>query len=51
MAVTQACKEAIWIQRLLEELGHKQEKILVFYDSQGALHNARNPTFILGRST
>ena len=24
MAATQACKEAIWIQRLLEELGHKQ---------------------------
>ncbi|KAH9725675.1 Integrase catalytic domain-containing protein [Citrus sinensis] len=24
MAATQACKEAIWIQRLLKELGHKQ---------------------------
>ncbi|XP_027337749.1 BURP domain-containing protein 5-like [Abrus precatorius] len=24
MAATEACKEAIWIQRLLEELGHKQ---------------------------
>ena len=23
MAATQACKETIWIQRLLEELGHK----------------------------
>ncbi|KAH9660415.1 Integrase catalytic domain-containing protein [Citrus sinensis] len=33
MAATQACKEAIWIQRLLEELGHKQQKILVFCDS------------------
>ncbi|KAH9745510.1 hypothetical protein KPL70_004098 [Citrus sinensis] len=33
MAATQACKEAIWIQRLLEELGHKQEKISVFCDS------------------
>lgn len=27
-AATKACKEVIWIQRLLEELGHKQEKIL-----------------------
>ncbi|KAH9698769.1 hypothetical protein KPL71_024127 [Citrus sinensis] len=45
MAATQACKEAIWIQRLLEELGHKQEKISVFCDSQSALHIARNPTF------
>ncbi|KAH9671138.1 hypothetical protein KPL70_017236 [Citrus sinensis] len=45
MAATQACNEAIWIQRLLEELGHKQQKIPVFCDSQSALHNARNPAF------
>ncbi|KAH9767897.1 Integrase catalytic domain-containing protein [Citrus sinensis] len=45
MAATQACKEAIWIKRLLEELGHKQEKISVFCDSQSALHIARNPAF------
>ncbi|KAH9741648.1 hypothetical protein KPL70_002701 [Citrus sinensis] len=45
MVATQACKEAIWIQRLLEELGHKQEKISVFCDSQSALHIARNPAF------
>ena len=45
MTATQACKEAIWIQRLLEKLGHKQEKISVYYDSQSALHIARNPTF------
>ncbi|KAH9668961.1 Integrase catalytic domain-containing protein [Citrus sinensis] len=45
MAATQACKEAIWIQRLLEELGHKQQKIPMFCDSQSALHIARNPAF------
>ena len=45
MAATQACKEAIWIQRLLEELGHKQEKVELFCDSQSALHIARNPAF------
>lgn len=45
MAATQACKEAIWIQRLMEELGHKQQKISVYCDSQSALHIARNPTF------
>ncbi|KAH9659018.1 hypothetical protein KPL70_023705 [Citrus sinensis] len=45
MAATQACKEAIWIQRLLEELEHKQQKIPVFCDSQSTLHIARNPTF------
>ena len=45
MAATQACKESIWIQRLLEELGHKQQKITVYCDSQSALHIARNPAF------
>ncbi|PON33119.1 hypothetical protein PanWU01x14_355340, partial [Parasponia andersonii] len=45
MAATQACKEAIWIQRLLEELGYKQEKIPLFCDSQSGLHIARNPAF------
>ena len=33
MIATQAYKEAIWIQRLLEELRHKQQKIPVFCDS------------------
>ena len=45
MAATQACKEAIWIQRLMVELGHKQKKINVYCDSQSALHIARNTTF------
>ena len=45
MAATQAYKEAIWIKRLMEELGHKQKKILLYCDSQSALHIARNPAF------
>jgi len=45
MVATQACKEAIWIQQLMEELGHKQQKIVVYCDSQSALHIARNPVF------
>jgi hypothetical protein len=45
MAATQACKEAIWIQRLMEELGHSQQQIVVYCDSQSALHIARNPVF------
>ena len=45
MAATQACKEAVWVKRLLEELGHKQEKITIFCDSQNALHIAKNPAF------
>jgi len=45
MAATEACKKAIWIQRLMEELGQKKQKIVVYCDSQSALHIARNPAF------
>jgi len=45
MAATQACKEAIWMKKLMEELRHKQEKILLYCDSQSALHIARNSAF------
>ena len=45
MAATQACKEVIWIQMLLEEFGRKQGKIYVFCNSQSALHIAKNPVF------
>ena len=45
MVATQAYKKVIWIQRLLEELGHKQEKISTICDSQSALNIARNPAF------
>jgi len=45
MVATQACKEAIWMKKLMEELGHKQEKIPLYCDSQNVLHIARNPAF------
>ena len=45
MAATQACKEAVWIQRLMEELSHKQERTTLYCDNQSALHIARNPAF------
>ena len=45
MTATQACKEAVWVKRLLKELGHKQKKITLFCDSQSALHIAKNPVF------
>ncbi|KAE8730652.1 putative galacturonosyltransferase 6 [Hibiscus syriacus] len=45
VAATQASKEAIWLKMLLEELGHNQEYVSLFCDSQSALHLARNPAF------
>ncbi|GJU28472.1 retrovirus-related pol polyprotein from transposon TNT 1-94 [Tanacetum coccineum] len=45
VAAAQASKEAVWLKMLLEELGHKQEKITLFCDNQSALYLARNPAF------
>ncbi|KAE8728811.1 hypothetical protein F3Y22_tig00004072pilonHSYRG00246 [Hibiscus syriacus] len=45
VAATQANKETIWLKMLLEELGHNQEYVSLFCDSQSALHLARNPSF------
>jgi hypothetical protein len=45
MVATQACKEAIWMRKLMEELEHKQEKIPLYCDSKCVLHIARNSVF------
>jgi len=39
MAPTQACKEAIWMQRLMEEFRHKKLQITVYCESQNALRS------------
>ena len=41
MAVTEAIKEAIWLQGLVADLGVIQEKT-VYCDSQSAIHLAKN---------
>ena len=45
VAATQASKEAVWLKMVMEELGHKQENIPLFCDSQSALHLGNNPAF------
>ncbi|GJU44747.1 transposable element [Tanacetum coccineum] len=44
MAMTEAVKEAIWLQGLLGELGIKQKFVTMHSHSQSAIHLAKNQT-------
>jgi len=54
MARTQACKEAIWVQRFMQELatitgqGRSTGPITIFTDNQGSMALAKNPEFHSG---
>ncbi|XP_052192797.1 secreted RxLR effector protein 161-like [Diospyros lotus] len=45
VAVTDAFKEAIWLQGLLKEIHMLQDKVVVFSDSQSAIHLCKNPVY------
>ena len=45
MAVTEAVKEAIWLQGLLSELEMEQKHIKVHCDSQSAIHLSKNQVY------
>jgi hypothetical protein len=45
VATTEASKEMIWLQRFMEELGKNQENSRLYYDSESAIHLAKNSTF------
>jgi hypothetical protein len=45
IAVTEAIKEAIWLQGLLREINIFGGKAVIFTDSQSALHLVKNPVF------
>ena len=45
MAITEAVKEAIWLQGLLKSLGVVQEHINVYCDSQNAIHLTKNQVY------
>nr|GEY50390.1 retrovirus-related Pol polyprotein from transposon TNT 1-94 [Tanacetum cinerariifolium] len=45
MALKEAVKEAIWLRRLLEELGVELNTMTVNYDNQGVIHLSRNHIF------
>ncbi|XP_052205128.1 B3 domain-containing transcription factor VRN1-like, partial [Diospyros lotus] len=42
---TDAFKEAIWLQGILKEIHLLQSKVVVFSDSQSAIHLSKNPVY------
>ncbi|KAH9678410.1 hypothetical protein KPL71_025698 [Citrus sinensis] len=44
-AAAEAFKEAIWLKRMVPELGAKQETVEVYCDSQSAIHLSKNQTY------
>ena len=46
MALSQATQEAVWLQRLLEEVGEStKEGTRIMQDNQGAIATVQNPVF------
>ncbi|MCO5588730.1 hypothetical protein L7F22_042689 [Adiantum nelumboides] len=47
VAANEACKEAIWLGRLVADLGIKVDMLELYCDSQSAIQLAKNPVFHL----
>ena len=45
IAATKACKQMFWMQRFLREIGIKNDKYVLYCDSQSSIHLAKNPAF------
>ncbi|MCO5602705.1 hypothetical protein L7F22_056841 [Adiantum nelumboides] len=45
VAALEVCKEAIWLGRLVTDLGIKEETPILHCDSQSAIQLARNPVY------
>ncbi|CAH9119560.1 unnamed protein product [Cuscuta europaea] len=45
VAATEAFKEAIWLSRLVAEIGFLKQDVTVFSDSQSAIQLCKNPVF------
>ena len=45
IAITEACKEMIWMKKFLNELELQQDSYHLFCDSQSAIHLTKNATF------
>ena len=45
MAMTEARKEAVWLSGQVNELGFKQDSMVLHCDSQSAIHLAKNQVY------
>ena len=45
MAMTEAMKEVIWLQRLLDDLGIEHDLLKINYDSMSAIYLAKNQVY------
>ena len=45
IAAVDAGKDVLWMKNFLQELGMKQEKYVLFCDSQSAIHLAKNSSY------
>jgi len=45
IAITEACKEMLWLKRFIEELGMGQARYSLMCDSQSAIALGKNSTF------
>ncbi len=43
--LAEACKEMIWLQRIMGELGKEHDMGTLYSDSQSAIHLSKNTTF------
>ncbi|XP_057775528.1 secreted RxLR effector protein 161-like [Salvia miltiorrhiza] len=50
IVATEAVKEAIWLNGVLSELQHIDDKPLLFSDSQSAIQLCKNPVFVDSQS-
>ena len=45
IANTKAVKEGLWLKGIINELVFYQRKVVIYYDSQSAIHLSRNSVF------
>ena len=45
MATTEAFKEAVWLQEIMQELKQIKYSTVIYSDSQSSIHLCRNPVY------